>query len=872
MHIQEESRKTGEDTEGCHSKDQISICTHKEKTQEIKLPIFQTIGNVAVGASRKNRTLSALYRNRIFYVVDRAIISVQVEEEIKDRFLVKTKNTAEIAEYDAVEYITTVESTISAMHIRDGTISLGTVSGEIVLMDMENKILFKDNIQTGIYSISHTERSILVAVQYALLQVEISGIDHSAENISADALDAKYRECGLSKRKYQVIHEMNDIVLFSDTIETRKERILIYSNSNSIFIGGQCIKYTGNIMFTRAISLPDGSIRIVTGLSTRKVHIYTYKDEIIKLQHLITTKGLITDGILLPTNTLIVLNNSINIYDHRKQMECVGMVGPYDEDITKVLLVRTLKKSEKTGLERDKDNLQAHILNGEHEAAHIKSTDESKLALSQILNSLYIILDSGGIFKYLPQKKSLTPPEETEEYQNDGKKRTEIEASSVLCGIYNKLNAISKQWSGTENISSGNTGRIKSLHVSGNCIITASGPWVRIFKVQNRRLCEVFRPIVDGFPINGVISDWNGQFLANSNNILKVYTPTQLYNIVINDMFSKIETLAEEYEKCLVQKKTSINTEQELAQKTALLRNKIDICMPERIQQNTQLPFTAVKQELSLTTVPVSHPSTEEIDYIYSTIQCDLGLANNHLVEKEKIYGFPFEISTITKAGDSMVLISCSSSQKEFSNLFVLNSQLEIVQKIFVHSKTITHVLVSNKIVATIGKDRRIAVYKVCLLSSISKAEHITIHRTEKPGKIEDFGLELLDTRIDHRKSILAACIAENRIVTSSRDKTLITYTIDQEKLQIETVQQINTPITAVKALDKAATALNTSINTRLVLGDDTGHMHIGPNKHKIHNSAITHIDLYRSDERDYFVTASEDGVLKIIGAEELQK
>lgn len=822
---------------------------------------YRTIGRIAVGCPRKNKTFSVLYRDRIFYAVDRAIVSVMMDRE-KETAGIDSAEDGTKETKESIEYITTVESTISAMHVSSGLISLGTVTGEIVLMDLENRIIFRDNLQTGVYSISHTKEAILVSVQYALLKIDI--LEKNCYGLSSPAEDTgvRYREYGPDRKKYQAIAEMNDIVLFIDVIETEAEKVIVYSNSNTLFINEQSVRYTGNIMFMRAILLPDQTVRIAVGLSTRKVHMYTYKNRVLKLQHIISTKGLITDGILLPSSTIVVLNNSINIYDHANQMECIGMIGPYEQDILKAFLIGLeytpqedridcCGDAQKDGmLRKDKNSCVEDTLYGEK--------GRSKPVLEQIYESLYIVLDGGSIFKYAPEKKLLPTP--GEEPETEGK-------DQVLWEIYKNLARIDFLWNGPVNIASGSTERIRALKVWKNCIVTASGPSVRIFKIHNSQPYEVFRPVVDGFPINGFIPRWNGMFVATSNNILKVYSFTHIYKIAVGSVAHKGNILCEKYKACVSRRKDETIKKEEALEEEVSLRNEVSRYIEEEIEFDGQTPFTAVKQELSLTTVPVVNPSKEEIEYAASTIQCDLGIGNNHLVEKEKIYGFPFEISTVTSIDSSMLLISCSSSQKEFSNLFVLNRQLEIVQKVFVHSKTITHVSVSDGIVATAGKDRRIAVYAVCQLKDLqSRGETESTENTENS---EDLGLKLLDVRIDHKKEILTLAIHNKTVITASRDKTLITYRIEQGKLQIEKVQNMDRPVTAIR-IDKER--ISTRKEESLILGDSAGYLHINNRAHKIHNSPISHIETYKTEENSFYVTATEEGVLKISNVKEFLK
>ncbi|KAI5193053.1 hypothetical protein NEMIN01_2385 [Nematocida minor] len=796
-------------------------------------PVCRNIGNAMAGIPRKNRTLSVLYKGRIFYALDRAVVSVPVEE--------RAGSTCG-AVYSNIEYMTTVDSTISAMYINYDTVSLGTVAGEVVLMDLKSSsILFKDSVNTAVYSISHTQESILVSIQYQLLKIEIE--TSTSEKVCSNKCtmeNASETACN----NYTTVREMNDIVLFSDVIHTNGGSVVVYSNSNSLFVDEQCVTYTGNVVFARAICLPDGSVRVVTGLSTRKVYIYEYQNKKLKLKHLVTTQSLISDGILLPNNTLIVLNNSISIYEHSSMMECVGMVGPYDEDIVKALVATDSAASSSSALSHAAhspiDN--ADTLSTPHNVTTSAAGSSSASEVDRIIDSLYIILSSGGVFKYAPRKKTL-PSSDSMPCPVNNSNPSLLIAHSALTSVYHMLDRLSALRNTAVNITSGNMAPIKAMEVYKDCVITASASTVRMFKIRNHQLVEVFRPVIDGFPVNAFVTDWNGDsLLTNSNNILKVYKSTKLYTFVVNDVIEKIEPFISKYASYISLLSDSAVDFDKLKNDSVILEKEVEHFTKNSLSIYDHLAFTAVKQELSLTTVPIPSPTPEESEYIYKTIGADTGLSNNHLLETDKIYGFPFEISTMLKINQTL-LVSCNSSQKEFSNLFVLNKDLETVQKVFAHTKTITHILSSESVVLTIGKDRAIAIYRML--------------------QNENAPVELLDTKTDHKKEILTGYFRDNRIITASKDNTVKTYEIKNEKLSIVKTETVYNPVTSINSLE-------IKTKTVLILGDTNGCLTIDNIKHKLHNAPITHIEIYRSKAETSIITATNEGVLKITDIRDL--
>ncbi|KAI5131379.1 hypothetical protein NEPAR04_2248 [Nematocida parisii] len=782
-------------------------------------------GCIISGLPRTCKRLSFLYKDKIYYAVDRSIISINISEN--------TQNSKE-----TVEYITTAESKISSMYINNDIISIGTISGEIILMKDNGNIIYKKFINEFIYNIVHTDNNVYVSLLYKIVKIDYTQ-------------DIKHTD------NYEIIKEMNDISMFFSVIPAENREILAFSNSNTLFTNSITLKYSQNIVFMYTHTQPNGNINVIIGLTNRKVYFYSYSNEKLSLTQIIHVQDVLCDIIVFSYNIyIIVMSNTINIYYCMNTAECIGMVGPYDDEILKVFL--------------DKDRISQEIAN---------ETD-TNVIVNQVINQLYIVLSTGGVFKYTSNNNLLRLPVRISSSNNilDNSEYSEVykNINRNILAMHEILQKILPLCNAPSNIISGNLSGISHLSIKNNYLVTANGPTVRVFFIsRNGNIEEIFRPVIDGFPVNSVITDWaimeNGKIISedfslitNSNNIIKVYKPTELFQIrkrhceSAEKLLLKYNEILREYD---LNSEGSIqrNSLNELLVETESFLEYIKNIYNENDKNKNNLPFTAIKQELSLTTLPHT-PEKDDIQTVFENIKTDLGLSTNHFLEVDKIYGFPFEISTFIKYSKDLVLLGCKSSQRAFSNLFVLNSNLETVQKVFTHTKTITMILSQDNVIATLGKDRKIAIYRV----KQGKA-NFSPEDTEESFRENDFGVEFLSSRIDHKKEILAAEMHDTEIITSSKDKTVNTYSIQNEGLNLIKTDKVTVPATAIHVL-----MINSHKYT--MLGNNNGYIFINGNTKKLHNSRITNIRSYTSEDgQQFIITASEEGIIRTTKLSDLQ-
>ncbi|KAI5134852.1 hypothetical protein NEAUS06_1353 [Nematocida ausubeli] len=771
-------------------------------------------GHVAVGMPRRCRTLSFMHAGCVYFAVGRAV--VRVENALNAESAPKS-----------TEMITTAESSISALSIENEVISIGTLSGEIILMTTDGQVIYKQKVDGMVHHIHTAQDYIYISVLYALIKVKYKN--------QTDLPEGQTQKASLDR--YNTVARMNDIIMHVSAIQQSHGEVLMYANSNTLFVNKASVTYFANVVFAKSLRLSDSCTRIITGLTNRKVYIYEYKEDKLTLLQIIYAQGLIYDGIIVNSHVIVLsLSNSINIYNCRKTAECVGMIGPYDEEIIKVYANRQKITEALDGLDETTE-----------EIAHI------------IMSHLYIALNTGGMFKYATDTPAITSKiDEKESFNNENDQRVHEESNEDLEKKQNNLLGVSPLCNTPGNIISGCLEKITHLSIVHDCIIAASGPVVRIFCVENESIREIFRPVVDGFPINSVIAGWQPEdasaaaqdftLITNSNNILKVFKPTRLFNLVsAHTKLKEIsQRLAEHQASHLSAEGAQLDGVECLSDKALSLQSHIK--NQEEAGASANTPYTATKQELSLTTLAFAHPSSSEREYIEASIGTDPGLAANHFIEVDKIFGFPFEISTFIKHSDSMVVLACKSSQKAFANLFVLNSRLETVQKIFSHTKTITHILSSHDKVFSIGKDRQLCTYRVSLGRSTLPQDELTPAFQES-----DLGLELYSRRTDHKKEVLAASVCGTELLTSSRDKTLNTYDIQDNDTVLVKTQTFDEPVSAICIFTLDGCKYT-------VLGNTTGYLTINEKTQKLHNSPITHIHQYHH----HIITATEEGLLRI--------
>lgn len=371
-------------------------------------------------------------------------------------------------------------------------------------------------------------------------------------------------------------------------------------------------------------------------------------------------------------------------------------------------------------------------------------------------------------------------------------------------------------------IISGHTSAINSIEVfQGKMILTASeDKTVRVFKFQNGDLSEVFRPVVGGYPIKSA-AYFNSSTIAVAceENVLRIYKATALYNHIIGDNI--------------------------LGDNIPGINGIDEIDSPENI------PFTAQTHELSLTNTPYT-PRKEKQEEILTGPLTDTELSNNPFYEVYKTYGFPFEIEDMKCIENKLVLVSCRASQKEFASLFVLNTRFEIVQTLQVHTRTIKRIIISpkKKIVATFGRDRRVSIFEVLSgRSNFSETEVL-------PGFTEtDKGLKLLDSRVDHTREILSATFSadEAYLFTSSKDKTLIEYSISDKTLKFISKKNISSYAYSL--------AFN---NTSLLMGTEKGSVLFKDSSYSLHNSPITHLKVSEIEGNLCLISGTSDGILRV--------
>ncbi|KAI5192448.1 elongator complex protein 2 [Nematocida sp. AWRm77] len=351
---------------------------------------------------------------------------------------------------------------------------------------------------------------------------------------------------------------------------------------------------------------------------------------------------------------------------------------------------------------------------------------------------------------------------------------------------------------------SGHTDAIVSVDTLGDLVLTGScDRTVRIFQAGScaPMLYEIARPVISGYTMAGaVFIDEDTVVSAADENILRVYKATNLYR-----------------------------------------QNR-------KKKEDAALSFTATQQELSLTTLP-SNPEEKERCTVASVSLSEMGLLTNQFCEVGKVYGFPFEIKELKALPGKMVVLGCKSSQKEFSSLFVLNTEYQIVQRVEAHTLNITKIAVSpsQEHICTVGRDRKVALFGV-----VEGRERFAEAEVLPAFKSTDWGVKLLDVQRDHQREIFAVTFSSDgtAVYTSSRDKRLSTYSITEQGLSL--VSQVET--------DGHVTALYHS--RTLFQGTEEGEVIAGQRKTKLHSAPIQHITMVQTHPPK-LLTATEDGVIK---------
>ncbi|KAI5180050.1 elongator complex protein 2 [Nematocida sp. AWRm80] len=379
-----------------------------------------------------------------------------------------------------------------------------------------------------------------------------------------------------------------------------------------------------------------------------------------------------------------------------------------------------------------------------------------------------------------------------------------------------ELGGIYQAFPKVQSLVSGHTKEITSLDILDDLIMTCSeDKTVRIFQLKNNQLQEVFRPLTGGHALSSaVFLNKHTIAVTGEENILRIYNSTQLY-------------------------------------RTAVLGEDSD----------TNIPFTAVQQELSLTNLPHT-PEPEEQEHILSGMQMEIGLSSNPFYETHKIYGFPFEIRYTRAIKDKMILSCCKSSQQSFSALFVLNTSFDIIQKIESHTLNIKQILVSpsEDLVATIGRDRRVSLYK-----RLDGIEHFPEEERLKDFQPTDSGLKLLDSRIDHKREIHSLSFSPDSTIlyTSSKDTTIISYTTQNNKLDHLATTTTQTEITSLACLPISTNQPNQP-NYCLVQGSISGMVTCSLFSLWLHNSPILYMSFIKYSDILYLVSVTRTGILHL--------
>ncbi|OAG31447.1 elongator complex protein 2 [Nematocida displodere] len=259
------------------------------------------------------------------------------------------------------------------------------------------------------------------------------------------------------------------------------------------------------------------------------------------------------------------------------------------------------------------------------------------------------------------------------------------------------------------------------------------------------------------------------------------------------------------------------------------------------LKEKEGTPFTAATQELSLTNLPQKQEQEEE-EIIYAQALTETGLQSHPFYESHKAYGYPFEMKDVKCLRNRFILSCCKSSQKAHSSLFVSDMEYEIVQRLEVHTLNITKILVSASasFVLTVGRDRRLALFRV-----------------EEEGGSTAQPLTLLDTRIDHKREILAAAFSKNgtEIYTSGKDRKLLRYSIVGGSLDLQETASVPDPVTAL---------LDTPLG--LLKGTESGALLTPTQSYKLYNTPVVHLVQQTGLLETGIIAASHDGIFTVIG------
>ncbi|KAI5172396.1 elongator complex protein 2 [Nematocida sp. LUAm3] len=652
---------------------------------------------VTGGATTLSPTITQIYRDKIFYVNGRSILS------------------------EGKEYFSHCKTKITCMSIAEEKISVGDCAGNIFLLSLEETILFQEKLSLVPLSIRHTGNLLFCATNKEIRIYLIN--EHTLKH-----------------------KEKTDHIIVDMQVIREKEKIFCI-----------CATYEGKLVIFRV----NGE----TGFFTKEAESISYKSE----ARTVSVKKSVSETIRKKEE-----NQSFSTEDHVRsacelEIEIVLSLSSGKLVVfsyTPETLV--LRKKEIISGHRYSCSSSQMFIGAENAKYIISSSDDGTAALWK-QESEWVCKKRYGSSGGPSLIASLVDSKENIYFQT--------QSGSIF------------QASSQHLLVSGHTQKINSIDVKNSLILTASeDKTVRIFKVSNNQIKEVFRPLTGGHPISSALFLDDGTIsIAADENILRIYKETNLFREALS-------------------------------------------LLPKN------LSFTATHQELSLTTVPMN-PSEEEQETIKKNHLTEVGLSSNPFLEHHKAYGYPFEIKTMAYIKNTALLLCCKSSQKEFSSLLVTDLSYKIIQRIQVHTLNIKKIVISpsQKYVVTIGRDRRIALFKI----------------QKDPNNL----IALLDSRIDHLREIFSVTFSkkDDTLFTSSKDKRILHYIIENEKLVIKKELTTNEEVRAL------------AYHTSLILGKESGKIETQNTELFCHNSPISQLFVSLINNKPSLISATEDGALSLV-------
>lgn len=383
-----------------------------------------------------------------------------------------------------------------------------------------------------------------------------------------------------------------------------------------------------------------------------------------------------------------------------------------------------------------------------------------------------------------------------------------------------------------EHILGGHTRRVRSVEVRNGLILTASDDrTIRMFRIEQGRAVEVFRPLTGGHAIaSASFITENTLIAAPEDTVMRVLEGTQLFAHSVSAGEKK-------------------NQEQDLP------------------LECKNIPFTAGKQELSLTNLPVFAISEEEKDQILRDFPTDVLLRTQQFHETQKVYGHPFESACVKCLDGSLILSASRASQKQHASLFITDARTyEVKERIDVHSLGITQIITTEtqEHILTVGRDRLIAIF-----------------RYDRASK----KVALLDTACHHRRAVLAAAFVEVdaydqsrniSVITTGKDKMMHIYTMEEAgKLALEMSVHLPFAATGLAAVERREPSGHTP-SLLVLCGTSEGVVAVGVVQERKKNQYHYHIlaqvricsteieNITRYNE-DTFVCTNKEGMLAVL-------